>query len=168
MSRKFKIIMLISVILLQMTVLAHFKPLGVIPNYTFVCVVVISLISADAESVIISACAGFLTDMFTGAPLGLNTLMCMYFSIVCAIISDVIYNKSVKLMCPVGFAASFLYELLFGIFSTLMRDRSFEIITVLLRALAIAAVNAVLFIPVFLILKRVRFEKKRKGIKYER
>lgn len=167
MSRKFKIIMLISVILLQMTVLAHFKPLGVIPNYTFVCVVVISLISADSESVVISALAGLLTDMFTGAPLGLNTLMCMYFSVFCATISDVIYNKSVKLMCPVSFLTFFLYELLFGIFSTLLRDRSFDIITVLSRALSIATVNAAVFIPVFLVLKRVRFEKKRKGIKYE-
>ncbi len=167
MSRKFKIIMLISVILLQMTVLAHFKPLGVIPNYTFVCVIIISLISADAESVVISACAGFVADMFTGAHLGLNTLMCMYFSVMCAIVSDVIYNKSIKLMCPVGFMASFLYELLFGIFSTLMRDRSIEIVTIMSRALKIAAVNAVIFIPVFLVLKRVRYEKKRKGIKYE-
>lgn len=167
MSRRFKIILLISVILMQMTVLAHFKPLGVVPNYTFVCVAIISLICADSESVIISACAGLLTDMFTGAPLGLNTLMCMYFSVACAIVSDVIYNKSVKLMCPVGFVASFLYELLFGIFSTIMRDKSLEIATVLIKALAIAAVDAVVFILVYLILKRVRFEKRRKGIKYE-
>lgn len=167
MSRRFKSILLLVVILLEVTFLAHFKFFSVIPNYMLVCVFAISFISADSESVVISSLAGLLTDLITGAPFGLNTLLCMYTSIIVAIISDSIYNKSVKLVCPVCFITSFVYELLFGLFSTLMRDVAFDFSTVTSIILPVALVNSIVFIPVYIVLSKVKSEKRRKGIKYE-
>lgn len=167
MSRRFKILLMLSVVLLQTTVLAHFKPLGVIPNYIFVAVIAVSVISSNAESVVICALTGLLTDMFTGAPLGLNTLLCMYLSIGCVIFAESIYTRSIKLVCPLGFVASFLYELLFGIISTLMRGVAFNIGLLSKIVLPVAGVNTIILIPVYIILRNVKSEKKRKGIKYE-
>ncbi len=167
MSRKFKILLMISVILLQMTALAHFRFLGVIPNYIFVCVVAISVISPDAESVVVSAVAGLLTDILSGAPLGLNTLLCMYTALVCTLVASFVYNKSVKVMCPVCVAISFVYEVLFGISAALLSGSGFETNAVFSKAAAVTVVGGVVFVPVYILLGKVKSEKKRKGIKYE-
>lgn len=168
MSRKFKTILLLTVILLQLTILPHFTPLGVIPNYALVFAIAVSIICEDQESVVFVALTGFLMDLFTGAPIGLNTLLYMYISIALMAAAGAVYNKSVRVVMPMCFAASFVYEILFGIFSSLLRGAVFYPAAILKVILPVAVINTVIFIPVYIILSKVRFEKKRKGIKYER
>lgn len=168
MSRTFKAVLMIVCILMQITVLAHITPWGILPNYILVVLIATVLISPDTESVIIAGIAGALTDIFTGTAFGVNTLLCMYSAVVLVIISTNVYTRRVTYFAPVCFAVSFIYELIFGIISFLLRDTVFEISSIRRIVLPVAAVNAVIFIPVYEILRRVKTEKKRKGIKYER
>lgn len=168
MTRRFKSILLICVILMQVTVLAHFSPLNVYPNYTLVILVAMGLINPEVENVIIAGVIGFVSDILTGAPLGVNTLLYIYLVIFCIIISEAIYNKRVTLFIPVCFAGCFVYELLFGIFSCLIRKVAFAPYLIFKIVLPSAAVNTVIFVFVYEILRRLRFEKKKRGIKYER
>lgn len=167
MSRQFKTCVMLAVVLLQITILPHFKPFGVIPDYTFVFVLAIAIICEDAESVVFAAVSGFLLDLLTGAPIGVNTMLYMYISIGAVAISEKIYNKRLRVMLPVCFFASFIYQLLFGILSMLLRRASFYPGQILEVVLPVAAVNSIIFMPIFVILSKLRFEKRRKGIKYE-
>lgn len=168
MSRKFKICMMLTVVLLQLTVLPHFKPLSVIPDYTFVFILAIAIICEDTESVVLATVTGFLLDLFTGAAVGVNTMLYMYISIAVIAIAGNIYNKRLKVVLPICFTASFVYQLIFGLLSMLLRRSAFYPEAILRVILSVAAVNSIIFIPVYLILSKLRFEKKRKGIKYER
>lgn len=167
MSRRFKGILLICVILMQICVLSHFTPFGVIPNYTMVVLFAIIMINPDTENLVTAGITGAVTDILTGAPFGINTLLCIYLAIGCVFISQAIYNKRVTVFAPLCFAASFIYEIIFGIFSCLLRGAFFPPEMILKTVLPLAAVNTVIFIPVYEVLRRIRFEKKRKGIKYE-
>ncbi len=167
MSRSFKSIILIFAILMQTTILPHFTVFSVIPNYVFVLMIAISIINEDSESVVFAAVTGFLLDLFTGAPVGLNTLLYMYISIAVIVITGRIYIKRIKVVAPVCFIASVIYELVFGILSTLLRNGTFYPQAIVSVVLPVALINTVIFIPVYMVLSRVRFEKKRKGIKYE-
>ena len=168
MSKKFKICLILTVMLLQLAILSHFTPFSVVPNYTFVVVLAIAIISPESESVVIGGVAGFLMDLFSGAPLGLNTLIYIYMIIGCIIVSEAVFSKNGVLMSIVCFGFSFLFELLFGIFSCLLRGASFGFDAIGSIVLPTAAINAAIFFPVYVILRRIRFEKRRKGIKYER
>lgn len=167
MSRKFKIVFSVIVIFLQMTALAHVRFLGVVPNYIFLCIVAINLISPNAESVVLGAATGLLTDILSGSPLGLNTLLCMYGALACTLASDFVYNKSVKVMCPICFVISFAYEVLFGVSAALLSGKGVAMGTLCAKAAVVSAIGCVVFVPMYIILKRVKSEKKRKGIKYE-
>lgn len=168
MSRNFKAITLLIVVLLQLTVLPHFTLFSVIPNYVLVFTIVMAIVGEDSESVVFSAVTGFAMDLLTGAPIGLNTLLYMYISIALVMITGTIYNKRIKVLVPMCFVASAVYEVLFGVFSSLLRGAGFYPEAIIKVVLPAAAMNTVIFIPVYLILSRLRFEKKRKGIKYER
>lgn len=168
MSRRFKTILLLAVILLQTTVLPHFTPLGIIPNYTLVIAAALAIICEDTEIVVYNTIAGFLLDLFTGAPTGLNTLLYMYISIGIIAATKAVYNKRVRVVLPFCFVASFVYEIFFGIFSSLLRGSAFYPAAILKVVLPVSVINTIIFVPVYLILSKVRFEKKRKGIKYER
>lgn len=167
MSRRFKTVLMMLAILLQVTVSAHFMPLGVIPNFVFTAVTAISIICIEPESTVFACASGLVLDMLSGAPLGLNGIMLMYFSIGCAFVSNFIYNKSVKMTVPVCFLSSFLYEGIFGAISAVLRECEFNATTVAGKALTIALVNSIVFIPLYVILGRIKPEKKRRGIKYE-
>ena len=167
MSRTFKAVLLTVVILMQITVLAHFTPFGIIPNYTMVILMCLVLVSPDVESVVIAGITGAVMDTLTGVPFGVNTLLCIYLAICCVLISVVIYNRRVTVFIPLCFAASFVYELLFGIFSCLLREAVFYPSVILNIVLPVAIINTVIFIPCYEIIRRIRFEQKRKGIKYE-
>ncbi len=168
MSLKFKSVLMAAVILLQLTVLSHFTPLGIIPNYILIFTIAVCIICDSAESVVFAACIGLLCDMLTGAPLGLNTLLYMYIAISAIVVTGVVYTKSLKVVLPLFFASAFLYELLFGVLSSLMRASAFYPAAILDVILPAAFVNTLIFIPVYIVLSKLRFEKKRKGIRYER
>lgn len=168
MSRKFKIVMMLSVILLQLTVLSHFEPLGIIPNYVFVFILAIASICADTESVVLAGFSGLVMDMLTGASIGLNTLIMLYLAILCVILCVSMYTRKLKLLVPMCFVLSFIYELSLGVFSIMLRGSIISAEAIWHVVLPVAVVNSVIFIPVYILLKRVRFEKKVRGIKYER
>ena len=167
MSRNFKIILLICVVLMQLTILAHFTPFNIIPNYMVVVLIAVSLICPDKESMIVSGFIGALADVLGGTPFGVNLLLSIYLSIGCVFISQAVYNTRVKVFAPVCFVLSFVYELLLGIFSCLLRNTAFSYDLLINIVLPVAFINTIIFIPIYEVLKRVRIEKKRKGIKYE-
>ncbi len=168
MSLKFKTTLMAAVILLQLTVLSHFTPLGVIPNYVLIFTIAICIICDSVESVVFSACIGLISDMLTGAPLGLNTIIYMYIAILTIMVTGIVYTKSLKVVVPMCFAASFIYELVFGVLSSLMRTASFYPEAILRIILPAAFINTLIFIPVYALLSHLKFEKRRKGIRYER
>ncbi len=168
MSRKFKIVFLLVVILLQLSVLAHFKPFSVVPNYTFAAIFAIALISPKSETVVIAGFAGLLLDLFSGAPLGLNTLIYIYMTIGCIIVSEAIYTKNPIIMSGLCFVFSFVFELIYGVCSTLLRGAGFSFDIIGNIVLPAAGVNTVVFFLMYMVLRKLRFEKRRKGIKYER
>lgn len=167
MSRTFRYVILICVIFLQITVLAHFTLFDIVPNYTIIVLMAIVVLCPETESLITAGVTGALLDILSGAPLGLNTLLCIYLAIVCIFVSCAIYNKRVTLFIPLCAVLSFLYEILFGVFSCLLRKAVFPMITVYKIVLPVTLINTLLFIPVYEVLRRIRTEKKRKGIKYE-
>lgn len=168
MSLKFKSILMAAVIMLQLTVLSHFTPLGIIPNYILIFVLAICIICDNTESVAFAACTGLLCDMLTGAPPGLNTIIYMYIAIITIVVINVVYTKKLKVVVPMCFIAVFMYELAFGAVSSLMRRAVIYPEAVFTVVLPAAFINTIIFIPVYFVLSKLRFEKKRKGIKYER
>ncbi|MBR5535101.1 MAG: rod shape-determining protein MreD [Clostridia bacterium] len=168
MSMKFKSVLILAVIAFQLTVLPHFAPFGVVPNYTLIFVIAVCLISDGVESVIFSGVTGLLMDLFTGARIGLNILLYMYISIALIMVIDAVYNKRLRVVIPMCFVSSFIYELFFGVLSTLLRGATFYAEAVWKVVLPVALINTVIFIPVYIILSRLRFEKRKRGIKYER
>lgn len=168
MSLKFKSILMAAVMVLQFTVLSHFTPLGIIPNYILIFILAICIICDNTESVAFASCAGLLCDMLTGAPLGLNTIIYMYIAIATIVVINVVYTKQLKVVIPMCFVASFMYELAFGAVSSLMRRAVFYPEAIFKILLPAAFINTLIFIPVYFVLSKLRFEKKRKGIKYER
>ena len=167
MNRIFKSIVLLAVIILQTTILSHFTPFNVVPNYTLVTVIAICVISHDKDCVIFAALAGFLTDAFTGTPFGINILMYMYLAVLLVIVSETIYSKSAMVFAPVCFVSSFLCELFLGVTSFLLKGVEVQMLIVIKVALLVSVMNSVIFIPVYALLSRVKIEKRRKGIKYE-
>ncbi len=168
MNRKFKALVLIAVVLLQITVLSHFTPFGVIPNYTITVLMCVVLINPEIESIVFAGFTGALLDTLTGVPFGVNTLLCIYLAIGCVMISVVVYNTRFTVFVPVCFAFSFVYELIFGVLSCLLRQAVFSPVVILQIVFPVAIANSVVFIPCYEILRRIRFQQKRKGIKYER
>ena len=168
MNRTFKIVMMILVILLNISVLPHFSVFHIVPNYTFVFLMIIALLFPDSESVVIAGFSGLLTDLLSGSLFGLNTLLCIYLTIACIFISGAFFIKKMKLICPLCFVLSFVYELLFGAASVLSRGAAFLPQMMLTKALPTAVFNTVLFAVLYPLLKRVKIEKRKRGIKYER
>ncbi len=168
MSRRFKALFLAGVILADISVMTHFNIFGIVPNYMFIAILAVTVISPGAESTVISALAGLSVDLLSGCMTGLNTLLCMYFTIVCALFVNLLYIKKLKVILPMCFILSVLYEFLFGLFSTLLRGGGFYAGLLLTKVIPTAAVNTVIFLPVYLILSRLKYEKKVKGIKYEK
>ena len=167
MSIKFKTCLTLAVVLLQVTVLSHFTILGIIPNYVLIFTFAICIISDGIDSVVFAAATGLLCDMLTGAPLGLNTIIYMYIAIFSIAVIGVVYTKKLKVVVPMCFVSAFLYELVFGTLSSLMRTSRFYPEAIWKVMLPAAFINTLIFIPVYMVLSRLRFEKKRKGIKYE-
>lgn len=168
MSLKYKSVMLAVVILLQLTVLSHFTLFGIIPNYILVFTLAICILCDSIESVVFAACIGLFTDMLTGAPMGLNTIIYMYIAIFSIAVTGLVYTKSIKVVAPMCFVAAFAHELIFGVISSLMRGAAFYPEAIIKVVLPASFVNTLIFIPVYFILSKLRFEKRRKGIKYER
>lgn len=168
MSLKFKIGLMTAVILLQLTVLSHFMPLGIIPNYILIFTIAICVICDSIESIVFATFIGLACDMLTGAPLGLNTIIYMYIAIASIAVTGVVYTKTLKAIVPMCFVMTFIYELIFGVLSSLMRASGFYASSILKVVLPAAVINTIIFIPVYIVLSKMRFEKKRKGIRYER
>ncbi|MBQ8541505.1 MAG: rod shape-determining protein MreD [Clostridia bacterium] len=168
MGLKFKAFLMLAVVLLQVTVLSHFTLFGVIPNCVFVFVLALCIINDNAESVVFATVTGLMVDMLTGAQFGLNTLLYMYIAIGVIVVISFAYQKSIKIVVPMCLCASFMYELIFGILSFLFRGAAISFGVIFSVVIPACAVNTLVFIPVYVILSRLRFEKKRKGIKYER
>ncbi|MGM9551574.1 MAG: rod shape-determining protein MreD [Clostridia bacterium] len=167
MSRKFKFIFMTIVVLLQATVLAHFTPFSVLPNYTLVALLSVTVQAFDDDSIPLAIFTGLLTDVISGAILGLGTLLCLYTVISWNLITEMIYEKRMIIISPIVFVLSFLYELLFGVFSCLIRGVSFVPQAILSTVLPVSVINAIIFIPVCICIGKVHFEKKGKGIRYE-
>lgn len=168
MGLKFKAFLMLAVVLLQVTVLSHFTLLGVIPNFIFVFVLALCIINDNAESVVFATVTGLLVDMLTGAQIGLNTLLYMYMAICVIVVISFAYQKSMKVVVPLCLCVSFVYELIFGILSFLFRGAAISFGVIFSVVIPAVAVNTIMFIPAYVVLSRIRFEKKRKGIKYER
>ncbi|MBQ3109729.1 MAG: rod shape-determining protein MreD [Clostridia bacterium] len=167
MGLKFKAILMLAVVLLQVTVLSHFTLFGVIPNFIFAFSFALCIINDNVESVVFATVTGLLVDMLTGANIGINTLLYMYTAIAAIILISFAYQKSMKVVIPMCLAASFLYEFIFGILSFLFRGAEIALGDIFSVVVPACIVNTLVFIPVYVLLSRIRFEKKRKGIRYE-
>ncbi len=167
MNRTFKIVLMAVVILLEVSVLSRFRIWSSVPNYMFVFLLALTCISPDKESIVIAGICGFIADVLSGSIFGLNTLLCIYLTIVCAFVVSTLYIKKMKVIVPMVFVLLFLYELLFGILCFLTRKADFKPMMIISPILPAAILGTALFVPVYLILGKVHFEKKRKGIKYE-
>ncbi len=167
MSRRFKILFMLAVVILQATVLAHFTPFSVLPNFTLVSLLTICIIYPSDENIALAVGTGLLTDFISGAILGIATLLFMYAVILCNVVTETIFGKRVFVFAPLTFVISFIYELIFGVFSYLVRGVSFAFEAVYKTVLPVALLNTLIFIFLYLVLSRIKFEKKRKGIRYE-
>lgn len=168
MTRAFKIVLTVFVVILEMTILAHFKFFGVLPNYMFALMLAFAAIEADRECVAFSCGAGLLADVLSGSLLGLNALAAMYLTIFFIALSDVFYIKKLRLMLPLGFVTLFFYELLFGAAASIVRGAEAKMTYLVKTALLGAFISTIVFIVFYQILKRVKLQKRKRGIRYER
>lgn len=167
MNRTFKILLMAAVILLEMSVLSRFRIWSAVPNYMFAFLLAITCISPEKESVIIAGACGLAADILSGSIFGLNALLCIYLTTACALFVNTLYIKKMKVIVPMAFVLLFLYELLFGVLCFLVRKAQFSPWMLISPILPSAVLGTALFVLVYLLLGKVRFEKKRKGIKYE-
>lgn len=168
MNRTFKIIVSAAVILLEISVLSGIKVFSRTPDYALVLALALCIICPERESVVLAAFCGLFKDFLSGSVFGLNTLLFMYLSTACVFFADLLYIKKLKILAPSVFLLSLVYEAVFGVVCLLERRVGFTFAAVFVPSFKTAIINTVLFIPVYLILKRVRFEKKIRGIRYER
>lgn len=156
-----------AVILLEVSILSRFRIFSSIPNYMFVFLLAITCISPEKESIIMAGACGLAMDILSGSIFGLNTLLCIYLTVICALFVNTLYIKKMKVIVPMVFVLLFLYELLFGTMCFLMRQAQFSPKMILSPVLPTAILGTVLFVLVYILLNRVHFEKKVRGIKYE-
>lgn len=142
--------------LIQTTLLHYFEVWGVVPNLLLIIVICVSLREPDMlKSIVYSCIAGALLDFSTDTIFGLNTLLCMTFSVLCNLAGRKIFKRKFAVNMLFVFIISIVYEFLYYMMSyatSVRADISSDMINI---ALPGAVYNTVVSMLIFVLIKRI-------------
>jgi rod shape-determining protein MreD len=107
------ILLLISVALIQSTVMPHLTLWGVKPDLMLLVVISWSLLRGVREGIVWGVIGGFCLDLFSGAPLGLSALGLLIVSFFSGLGEATVFRTHVILPLATAFLASLFYNLIF-------------------------------------------------------
>lgn len=107
------ILLLISVALIQSTVMPHLTLWGVKPDLMLLVVISWSLLRGTREGIVWGFIGGFCLDLFSGAPLGLSALALLLISFFSGFGEATVFRTHVILPLATVFFASLIYDLVF-------------------------------------------------------
>jgi rod shape-determining protein MreD len=107
------ILFLISVALIQSTVMPHLTLWGVKPDLMLLVVISWSLLRGTREGIVWGFIGGFCLDLFSGAPLGLSALALLIVSFFSGFGEATVFRTHVILPLATVFFASLIYDLIF-------------------------------------------------------
>jgi rod shape-determining protein MreD len=107
------ILFLISIALIQSTVMPHLTLWGVKPDLMLLVVISWSLLRGTREGIVWGFIGGFCLDLFSGAPLGLSALALLIVSFFSGFGEATVFRTHVILPLATVFFASLTYDLIF-------------------------------------------------------
>jgi rod shape-determining protein MreD len=107
------ILLLISVALIQSTVMPHLTLWGVKPDLMLLVVISWSLLRGSREGIVWGFIGGLCLDLFSGAPLGLSALALLIVSFFSGLGEATVFRTHIILPLATVFFASFIYDLVF-------------------------------------------------------
>lgn len=107
------ILLLISVALIQSTVVPHLTLWGVKPDLMLLVVISWSLLRGAREGIIWGFIGGFCLDLFSGTPLGLSALALLIVSFFSSLGEATVFRTHVILPLATVFFASLIYDFIF-------------------------------------------------------
>jgi len=107
------ILLLISVALIQSTVMPHLTLWDVKPDLMLLAVISWSLLRGTREGIVWGLIGGLCLDLFSGAPLGLSALALLIVSFFSGLGAATVFRTHVILPLATVFFASLIYDLIF-------------------------------------------------------
>jgi rod shape-determining protein MreD len=107
------ILLLISVALIQSTVMPHLTLWGVKPDLMVLVVISWSLLRGAREGIVWGFIGGLCLDLFSGAPFGLSALALLIVSFFSGLGEATIFRTHIILPLATMFFASLVYDLIF-------------------------------------------------------
>ncbi len=107
------LLLLLSVALIQSTVMPHLALWGVKPNLMLLVVVSWSLLRGTREGMIWGFIGGFCLDLFSGAPFGLSALALLIVSFFSGLGQATVFRTQVILPLVTVLGASLIYDFIF-------------------------------------------------------
>jgi rod shape-determining protein MreD len=107
------ILLLISVALIQSTVMPHLTLWGVKPDLMLLVVISWSLLRGAREGIVWGVIGGFCLDLFSGAPFGLSALALLIVSFFSGLGEATVFRTHVILPLATVFLASLAHDLIF-------------------------------------------------------
>lgn len=155
-------ISLFVALILQTTVVGEFSFFGVSPSPVLAIVVCFALVNDYLPSTVFAVIAGLLLDITGGRIIGFNALIMMYFSLGVVYIGQEFFRETPKSAVMMTVAGTFIYELIFFIFSFVIFG-SGHFFYMLLRVVIIECIyNGLIALPIyFYVSKFLRIRRSR-------
>ncbi len=134
---------------LQTTVLHAAKIFGVIPNLLLSAVVCYSLTKGDYKAIVFGIGCGLIMDFFGGRTVGMNTLLCLYVSLVCVLLYGGLFNNNAFVAMLFVLLLSIPYEFLIYFFSLFIWGKTDIVYALLHKILPCAVYNALITFLVY-------------------
>lgn len=162
------VVFLLTVI--QTTLLRSAEIFGVIPNLLLSAVICYSLVKGEPKAIVFGLICGMLLDFFGGRNVGMNTLLCLYASLICVLLHDGLFNNNTFVAMLFVFLMTIGYELIIYFFNIFIWKQQGFLYAFFLRVLPQAAYNAVATIFMYPLTRWLAgdWQRQRKRKRYSR
>ena len=157
------IIMFIGYIL-QTTIIPSFELWGVFPNLILVLICCFAFLGGSKDGIITGVSLGLLSDLAYGRAIGLYTLLGLYLGVFAGKFNKRFFKDNYLVALVFMIVCTFVYEGIIYIFSVLIYNGDFHVITAFVKIAIEAFLNAIVAVIVYPILLKLNlnFEVNRK------
>lgn len=158
---RFKIIAyticILTLNLLQTTVLEHIEIYHVKPNLPLVFIVSIALLTGHVEGAVVGFFMGLTWDMLSGGLLGFHALLGIYLGLVVGLLNRRLYRENLMVVVFFSFVSTLVYE--FIVFFLYMLGGGMNIVYAIKDVIFPEALyNCVAAIPIFIVCVRLSYK----------
>ena len=134
---------------IQTTLLHAVEIFGIIPNLLLSTVICYSLVKGEPKAIIFGLICGMLLDFFGGRTVGMNTLLCLYTSLICVLLHSGLFNNNTFVAMLFVFVLTIPYELIVYFFNLFIWRQQGFLFALFLRVLPQAVYNALVTIFIY-------------------